>query len=424
MDTEYLFSQALGLSSPWKVTQVDFSSDGSLLTISIDFIKGSRFPDPTNESDDDVDCAVHDTVERSWEHLNFFQHRTVLKARVPRIKNGEGKVKTVRVPWANPNSGFTLLMEAYLLGLVKVLSVAEVSRRTQVSERRIWRLVETRIFEAWKKTCWGSLTRLGVDETSTKKGHNYGTAFLELEGQEDEHGKGAARVARLLFFTPGKNTETFDRFMEELESRGLPPAQIEEIAMDMSHSFIKGAKKHFPESQICFDRFHVMKLCGKACEEVRNDVIEKFGPMEKGALWALRGNAERLSEKRKQLRENLCAKYEELGEAHAIRDFLADTWNYATQEDASEHLEDVISMCKESELKPLKKLAKSLERYFDGIMGYYKNFSTSAAIEAVNGLIQLAKRRARGYRNFSNFQAIVYWIAGRLELQVPRGATH
>lgn len=44
---------------------------------------------------------------------------------------------------------------------------------------------------------------------------------------------------------------------------------------------------------------------------------------------------------------------------------------------------------------------------------------TSAAIEAVNGLIQLTRRRARGYRNFGNLRAIAYWTAGNLDLELP-----
>lgn len=50
-------------------------------------------------------------------------------------------------------------------------------------------------------------------------------------------------------------------------------------------------------------------------------------------------------------------------------------------------------------------------------MGYYKNYTTSAAIEAIDGLLQRARRRARGYRRFENFRAIAYWIAGGLSLQ-------
>ena len=60
----------------------------------------------------------------------------------------------------------------------------------------------------------------------------------------------------------------------------------------------------------------------------------------------------------------------------------------------------------------------------DGILGYFNNYTTSAAIEAINGLLQFARRRARGYRTFRNFQAMAYWIAGGLDIQIRSAATH
>lgn len=43
----------------------------------------------------------------------------------------------------------------------------------------------------------------------------------------------------------------------------------------------------------------------------------------------------------------------------------------------------------------------------------------SAAVEAINGVIQSARRRARGFRNFGNLKAIAYWMAGDLDLKIP-----
>ena len=48
---------------------------------------------------------------------------------------------------------------------------------------------------------------------------------------------------------------------------------------------------------------------------------------------------------------------------------------------------------------------------------------TSAAIESINGIIQTARRRARGFRNFENLKAISYWMAGYLDLQIPSAFT-
>jgi hypothetical protein len=64
-------------------------------------------------------------------------------------------------------------------------------------------------------------------------------------------------------------------------------------------------------------------------------------------------------------------------------------------------------------------LAATVKAHWDGILVYFPHCVTSAAIEAINGIIQTARRRARGFRNFANLQAISCWMAGRLDLQIP-----
>jgi transposase len=277
------------------------------------------------------------------------------------------------VPWAKPNGGFTLLMEAYLLALAKVLPVAEVARQTSVSEDRIWRLIRTRVNEAWLKADWSSIERLGVDETSTRKGHKYGTVFLEIDGKETDRGRGASKVARLLFFTPGKDKETFVEFVAELKRRNVPASQINEIAMDMSRAFIAGAGEHFPGAQLCFDRFHVMKLCGEALDKIRKEIASEHGGLPRGAMWALRGNTERLKDEQRKLREQLCKEHAKLARGLSIREFLADLWNYQLRGDAEEHLMSVLSWCSRSRMQPFVKLGRTLRRHAEGILGYYKN---------------------------------------------------
>jgi transposase len=420
MALDALFTQALGLASPWKAVSVDFDKDAKSLELALDFQPGSRFPDPdTGEL-----CPVHDTVPRRWQHLNFFEHETTLSARVPRIKTPAGKVKNAEVPWAKPHSGFTLLMECHLLALAKALPVTEVSKLSGVTQDRIWRLIRSRVDDAWQAADWGGLERLGVDETSTRKGHRYGTAFMEITGQESSRGQGASRVSRLLFFTPGKGKETFESFAAELARREAGTTQVKEIAMDMSPAFIAGAGEHFPGAELSFDRFHVMKLCGEAVDAVRREVARDAGGLPRGALWALRGNKESLKAEQRELRESLCKQHGKIARALALRDFLADTWNYALRDDARDHLRAVRAWCSRSKLAPFVELSRTLKRHTEGILGYYRNFTTSAAIEAINNQLQLARRRARGYRRFENFRAIAYWIAGGLTIEPRPQSTH
>jgi hypothetical protein len=61
-----------------------------------------------------------------------------------------------------------------------------------------------------------------------------------------------------------------------------------------------------------------------------------------------------------------------------------------------------------SRLEPFRKLSPTLKEHFHGILAYLETRLTNAAIEAVNGLLQMAKRIARGFRNFHYFRIAAY----------------
>ena len=84
-------------------------------------------------------CEVHDTEEKTWRDLDFFQHRAYLTARVPRVICPEHRVKQVEVPWARERSGFTLLFEALVMALVKEMPVKAVAGLIGETDMRVWR---------------------------------------------------------------------------------------------------------------------------------------------------------------------------------------------------------------------------------------------------------------------------------------------
>ena len=82
---EELFTIALGLDTPWYIRAIDFNVNERQLDIHIDFEIGSKFPCPLCGKSD---CQVHDTIERLWRHLDFFQFKTYLHCRdlAPNVK--------------------------------------------------------------------------------------------------------------------------------------------------------------------------------------------------------------------------------------------------------------------------------------------------------------------------------------------------
>ena len=110
-------------------------------------------------------------IQLAWQHLNLFQHRCYLHARLPRIKSVDGTIHQVEVPWARANSGFTLLFEVYAMLLTESeMPVSRVSESVKVTASRIWRVFNYWIKRALSKDKLDTVTQIGMDETSRKKG--------------------------------------------------------------------------------------------------------------------------------------------------------------------------------------------------------------------------------------------------------------
>ena len=103
-----LFETALGIGTPWSVTTVEFDEAAKVLTVLVDFEPGTRF----SVSGEEGVHPVHDTLSKTYRHLNFFRHECHLQVRTPRVKLPNGSVRLVEPEFAGRLSGFTLLFEA------------------------------------------------------------------------------------------------------------------------------------------------------------------------------------------------------------------------------------------------------------------------------------------------------------------------
>lgn len=252
-DTD-LFQLALGLTPPWHVASCEFDPDKHRLDIEIDFPRGSLFACPVCGREG---CSAYDTERHEWRHLNFFQHEAYLAARVPRVSCEGCGVKTVEVPWARSGSGFTLLFEALIMMMAKAMPVKSIADIIKEHDTRLWRVLNHYVDESRQGSDFSAVTQVGVDETSSKRGHNYVSLFVDMKSSQ------------VLFVTEGKDASTLERFSADLEAHHGDSSNIREVCCDMSPAFISGVEKHFPEACLTFDKFHVLKIINEAVDEVR-----------------------------------------------------------------------------------------------------------------------------------------------------------
>jgi transposase len=170
-----IFSAALGVELPWFVESVKFDNTQRRLDIRLDFKRGSQF-----ELDGKM-CKLHDTVQKSWRHLNFFQHECYLHARVPRVNTEDGRTLMILPPWSGKLQGFTLLFEALLIQLCKNMPVHQVAKMTKTDDRKLWQMLDLYVGAARLSADYSEVTAVGMDETSVAKGHQYITLFVDLE---------------------------------------------------------------------------------------------------------------------------------------------------------------------------------------------------------------------------------------------------
>lgn len=91
-----LYEHLLGLKSPWSVKKVDLSLAEQRVVVEVVLKKGQVWADPTDAT---KRAHVNGWSERQWRHLDTCQFETVIKARIPQLKYGDGTVEELTVPF-------------------------------------------------------------------------------------------------------------------------------------------------------------------------------------------------------------------------------------------------------------------------------------------------------------------------------------
>jgi transposase len=406
------YHQLLGLSTPWRITDIALNVPEERVDITIEWPTDRRVLCP--------ECGKRVArkdlrEERVWRHLDTMQFQTFLHCRVPRSECATHGVKTIAIPWGERNSRWTLLYEAFAVELMQqVPSLSKVAHLLHLSWDEAHALRTRAVRRGLKRRDLEDIDYLGIDEKSFGSRERYVTVLSDLT------------EARVLDVAPSKSTEAARDVLSI-----IPAAErvgVKAVAMDMSAAFERACAELVPAAEIVYDKFHVEQLLTHAMDMVRRKahkelLREGISVFTKTRYLFLR-RKERWSDRQKDQFRDVNRDFgkarfaqSKIGRAWNIKEAFRGFWDYAYLGAARRYFRRWYFWATHSRLEPIIKAARTLNTHLDGLLNYFHHGITNAFSEGINSKIQDIKSAARGFRNFENYRIAILFACGKLNMK-------
>ena len=296
--------------------------------------------------------------------------------------------------------------------LLERSSLAWISRRFSArlvgeSRHRVAVICERYVALALAQADFSGVHELAIDETSRARGHDYITLAAD------------AVERRVLAVAEGRSVDSIEALVGELDAHGCASAQVSSVSIDMSPAFIKGCAEHLPNARITFDKFHVVWHASTAVDKMRR-IEQRTDRSLKGLRWSLLKDRSRLSAEAAADLDALIARMTTVRTARAwvYKEQLREILERKQINVVRTMLQHWCTCVMRSKVEPMKEVAALVRHHLDGIIAWAQTRQTNGFLEALNGLFQAAKRRARGFTRMSTIRTVIFLIAGKLDFRV------
>ena len=345
-----------------------------------------------------------------------------------------------RVPWAAHGSRFTYAFEDTCCWCALSMSKLACQELMRVSWRTVGAIcsrVEARLSEGRPPRTKG-LVRIGVDETSYRKGHKYMTVVVN-------HDTGA-----VVWCHDGHGKKVLDEFFRSLDEEDR--AGIELVSADGARWVDSSMAQWVPQATRCVDTFHVVQWATDELEEIRRQAWRaahaeakrasgrktgrgadgggrasaaerksdagKAASQAKRVRWALLKNPEDLTEGQAAALELTAISDPRLHRAYLLKEGLRLALK-APADEIREAVEAWRGWAWRSRIPEFVKLQRKVKRHIDAIVATASHGLTNARVEAVNNKIKLIVKMAYGFRNVDNLFSMVMLKCSDLRVELP-----
>lgn len=356
---------------------------------------------------------VRTLKNRQWIDVPVGRWKVILNYAPREIKcRTHGRSQEV-IPWAAPNARVTHRFEYLMLRYASVMTQKQAAELLRVPASTFSDILHRTIKQLRKGRKIRGLKRIGIDETSYRKGHKYITVVYDLDR------------SCVVWIGKGKGRATIDRFFEDALSQ-YQRDQIKIATCDMSEAYLGAIKHHCKNAELVLDRFHVMKALNDQVDKVRKEEWRKLTDKDerralKGMRWLLYKHSSNRSKKDTRTLNELRRANRRIHRAWILKDEFNQLWEYKSRTWAKKFLKKWCTTTMKSQLEPMKKFVGTVRRHEKEILNFVGTGVTNAIGEGINRVIQMLKNQASGFRDVNNFMDMIYLRVGDLDLpaQIP-----
>jgi transposase len=313
------------------------------------------------------------------------------------------------LPWSYGKERTTFAYQVYLARWAKRLSWKEVAHIFETSWDTVFRAVTYVVDYGLAHRSLEGVTEVGVDEIAVFKGHKYLTLVYQLN----------AGVRRLLWCGHERRAKTLMRFFRQFGKERS--AQIKFVCSDMWAPYLKVIAKKAPQALNILDRFHIMRKFNEAIDEIRRDEVKQLkangqaNVLEHGR-WLLLKRPENLSEKQTVRLDELLKLNLASIKGYLVREDFQRFWTYQRLDFAEKILDNWITRTLQTDLEPMKKVAKMLRNHKPLILNWFKAKGglSCGAVEGMNLKAKLTMRKAYGFKTLKCLEIALYHTLGKL----------
>lgn len=268
----------------------------------------------------------------------------------------------------------------------------DVAKQNRCSSTLVTKVINERLdleLRKTKNTPWGKTVLIdehGFKRNKKKSRKQMVTSFVD-------NGRKCLRE-----LAPSKNAIDMEKAIEHIPGR----ENVSHVVIDMDDTFKNFATDFFPNARIVVDKFHVIRLTHPAIRKYRKEVTgdKRSNPIRHLLL----KNRDRLESYQKRAVSRFCKENPNVNEVYWFKERISSFYRIKGYKQARRIFIKITDDMAKSTLPEIKTLRRTLMKWADAILRYFKTGLTNARVEGFNRKCKLIQRKAYGFKSFPNYK--------------------